>query len=54
MEFDGYANIIRDILAHEKTHPENKINMDEVIIEGDTVKPACSFCGCKVSHKDED
>lgn len=44
-EIEGESKIIREVLEHERTHPET-----EKEIKDDGTKPPCSFCGCKVDH----
>lgn len=49
--FEGNNSSVKDILAHDRTHPENKIN--DCVYKGTEVveKPKCSWCGCNVDHE---
>ena len=48
-EIEGQTQVVKDIIEHERTHPEN-YEVYNKKVEGLGTKPACSFCGCKEEH----
>lgn len=47
---EGQTQMTRDILEHERTHPENDIN-NLKFDKPDGSKPMCHACGCKEDHE---